>query len=88
MQAGKIMTQVTALAGDEKVKAVIDSLDKTGNPAEGVLYFGCSVLDEAVLDWVKKAGGMAISFNGDRAAVRSCRGRCHVRHFRNIGYSQ
>ena len=71
MQIGRILKQVTALAGDEKVKAVIDSLGKTGNPSEGVLYFGCSILDAAALDWVKRSGGLAVSFNGDRAAVRS-----------------
>lgn len=71
MQSGRSLTQVTALAGDEKVKAIIDSLEKTGNPAEGVLYFGCSALDAAALDWVRRSGGLAVSFNGDRAAIRS-----------------
>jgi len=71
MQAGKILTKTTALAGNEKVGAVKSSLEKTGNPAEGLLYFGCSVLDAAALDWVKKSGGLAVSFNGDREAVRS-----------------
>ncbi|MEW5802227.1 MAG: hypothetical protein AB1847_08995 [bacterium] len=71
MQIGDIMTRAPALWGDEKVKAVIDSLEKTGNSAQNILYLGCSVLDAAALTWVREAGGMAVSFNGDQTAIRS-----------------
>jgi energy-converting hydrogenase A subunit R len=71
MEIGKTLTRITALAGEEKVTAIIDSLEKTGNPAQGVLYLGSSALDAAALDWVRKAGGLAVSFNGDEAAVQS-----------------
>jgi predicted HAD superfamily phosphohydrolase len=70
MQIGKILTEISARAGHEKVRAIIDSLEKTGNSAEGVIYLGHSVLDAAALEWVRDNGGMAVSFNADRAALQ------------------
>ncbi|MEW6381667.1 MAG: hypothetical protein AB1611_18980 [bacterium] len=71
MEIGKILTQGAALTGIEKVTAVKDSLEKTGNPAEGILYFGGSILDADALSWVRKSGGLAVSFNGDKAALQA-----------------
>jgi len=71
MQIGKLLSRGLALAGKGKVAAIKDSLEKTGNPAEGVIYFGSSILDAAALSWVRAAGGLAVSFNGDRAALQS-----------------
>lgn len=69
MQIGEILNQTMVRAGSEKVGAIRDSLKRTGNSAKGVMYIGGSVLDVAAMDWVKRNGGLSVSFNGDYQAL-------------------
>jgi len=50
---------------------VEDSVKRTGLDLAHVLYAGDSITDCQALDLVKNAGGVAISFNGNRYALRS-----------------
>ncbi|MGA1874671.1 MAG: hypothetical protein ACMUIA_03590 [bacterium] len=68
MQIGELVSQHVVLAGHEKIKAVMDSLEKTGNHPEEVMYIGHSILDVAALNWIKTRGGLAVSCNGDQTA--------------------
>jgi len=69
MQIGEILNQTMVRAGIEKVGAIKDSLKRTGNSAKGVMYIGGSVLDVAAMDWIKRNGGLTVSFNGDKQAL-------------------
>ena len=69
MQIGEILNHTMVRAGIEKVGAIKDSLNRTGSSAEGLMYIGGNVLDVVAMDWVKRNGGLTVSFNGDRQAL-------------------
>lgn len=67
---------ITTVGGKEKAVALEDSLKRTGNNASQVLYAGDSITDVQALELVRKSGGIAVSFNGNAYAVRSCEYVC------------
>ncbi len=69
LQIGKIMNQISVQVGVEKIKALQDSLNKTGIDPQQVMYIGSNLFDAAAIDWIKKNGGVALSFNGDNEAL-------------------
>ncbi len=69
MSIGRILNEVNPIGGTEKARAVTDSLEKTGLSLDRVIYVGDSITDVQALDLVKGAGGLAISFNGNRYAI-------------------
>ncbi len=71
MSIGVVMDKVNPIGGSEKAKAVEDSLRRTGLDAGHVIYAGDSITDTQALELVKRGGGVAISFNGNRYALRS-----------------
>jgi energy-converting hydrogenase A subunit R len=71
MTIGRILDEVNPVGGIEKAKAVLKSLEGTGRNLEDVMYVGDSITDVQALDLVRKHGGLAVSFNGNRYAVRS-----------------
>lgn len=80
MAIGKILADVNPVGGKEKAKAVLHSLDRTGNHLEEVIYVGDSITDVEAFDLVRKGGGMTISFNGNRYALRSSEIACLSSH--------
>ncbi len=71
MSIGKILEDVNPVGGIEKAKAVEDSIKRTGLELNRVIYAGDSITDWQALDLVRGAGGVAISFNGNRYAIKS-----------------
>ena len=70
MQAGKMLKEVNPVGGFEKANAVKDIAKKTNVNLSDVIYVGDSITDVDPFWLVRKAGGLAISFNGNRYAVR------------------
>ncbi|TET47983.1 hypothetical protein E3J59_01305 [Candidatus Aerophobetes bacterium] len=81
MSCGRILEEVKPLGGEEKAKAILDSVRKTGSTPSEVMYIGDSITDVEALNLVRKAGGVAISFNGNHYALRAARVACISPHF-------
>jgi energy-converting hydrogenase A subunit R len=71
MAIGKILSEVNPVGGKEKANAVLLSLERTGNRLEEVIYVGDSITDVEAFDLVRRGGGLTLSFNGNRYALRS-----------------
>ena len=80
MAVGKILLGVNPVGGKEKARAVLQSLERTGNHLEDVLYAGDSITDVEAFELVRKGGGMTLSFNGNRYALRSAELACLSSH--------
>ena len=80
MDCGKILSEVNPLGGEEKARAVLDSLKRTGGKPSDVMYVGDSITDVEALLLVKEEGGVAVSFNGNEYAVRSAEIACISPH--------
>lgn len=76
MNIGKLLFDINPIGGTEKAKAVIKSCEITGTDLSNVMYVGDSITDEVALKMVNEAGGIAISFNGNRYALRSANIAC------------
>ena len=66
--AGKILDEVKVVNGDMKKKIVVEHVENFG--IENILAIGDSISDYKMLDWVKKHGGLAVSFNGNEYALK------------------
>jgi energy-converting hydrogenase A subunit R len=80
MAIGKIISEVNPLGGKEKANAVLLSLKRTGNRLEEVMYVGDSITDVEAFSLVKGGGGVTLSFNGNRYALRSAEVACMSTH--------
>lgn len=80
MVIGKILSEVNPVGGKEKAKAVLLSLERTGNGLEDVIYVGDSITDAEAFDLVRRGGGITLSFNGNRYALRSAEIACLSPH--------
>lgn len=80
MSIGKILSEVNPVGGREKANAVLLSLERTGNGLKEVIYVGDSITDVDAFDLVRRGGGITISFNGNRYALRSAEIACLSPH--------
>ena len=80
MAIGKILSEVNPVGGKEKAKAVLLSMERTGNGLEEVIYVGDSITDVDAFDLVRRGGGITLSFNGNRYALRSAEIACLSPH--------
>jgi energy-converting hydrogenase A subunit R len=80
MTIGKILSEVNPVGGEEKANAVLLSLKRTGNRLEEVMYVGDSITDVEAFNLVKSGGGVTLSFNGNRYALRSAEVACMSPH--------
>jgi len=80
MTIGKILYEVNPIGGKEKANAVLLSLKRTGNRLEEVMYVGDSITDMEAFNLVRSGGGMTLSFNGNRYALRSAEVACMSPH--------
>jgi predicted HAD superfamily phosphohydrolase len=71
MEVGGIFQEVNPMSGPEKAKAVTDSLAPTKLAIADMVYVGDSSADVQAFEAVRAGGGLAISFNGSRAAVNA-----------------
>lgn len=72
MGSGYFLKNVNPVGGKEKASSVLETLKKTGNDLRNVIYVGDSITDFDALSLVKSNGGLAVSFNGNKYAFRSC----------------
>jgi len=70
MAIGRVLDEVNPVGGKEKAKAVLLSLERTGNRLDDVIYVGDSITDVEAFELVRREGGVTISFNGNRYALR------------------
>ncbi len=76
MAIGKVLLEVNPVGGREKAKAVLHSLERTGSRLTDVLYVGDSITDVEAFELVRRGGGVTISFNGNRYALRAAELAC------------
>jgi energy-converting hydrogenase A subunit R len=80
MTIGRILSEVNPVGGKEKASAILLSLERTGNRLEEVMYVGDSITDVEAFHRVRDGGGVTLSFNGNRYALRSAEVACMSPH--------
>jgi energy-converting hydrogenase A subunit R len=70
MESGKMLEEVNPVGGSEKARAVEDIVEKTGSSLRDAMYVGDSITDVGPFRLVREKGGLTVSFNGNRYAVR------------------
>ncbi len=70
MKSGRMLREVNPVGGYEKAKAVKEILAKVHADLPSVMYVGDSITDVDPLRLVREGGGLAVSFNGNRYAIR------------------
>ena len=70
MRIGEIFSEVNPVGGGEKARAVEEIAQNHGVELENVMYVGDSITDVESFRLVRSRGGLTISFNGNRYAVR------------------
>jgi energy-converting hydrogenase A subunit R len=76
MQSNKLLQEVDPIGGEGKAAAVRAILQRTDATASEVMYVGDSITDLQALELVNKAGGLAVSFNGNAYAIEGARIAC------------
>ena len=76
MACGKPLEEVNPIGGFEKAEAIRKSCQKTGIGLSEVMYVGDSITDMEAMKLVREAGGIAVSFNGNRYAIESADVAC------------
>jgi len=71
MSAGKLLTDVVTVGGEQKAEAVRDAAKRLGVRLANVMYVGDSITDVEVFKLVRNGGGLAVSFNGNSYAVKN-----------------
>jgi predicted HAD superfamily phosphohydrolase len=71
MAAGRVLAETNPIGGREKVEALQDVLQRTEVDLKDLIYVGDSITDYEALELVRRGGGLAISFNGNRYALRA-----------------
>lgn len=70
MHVSKLMDGVKTVGGEGKRKAVLDIITKNGFKSSDLFYIGDSITDVEPLQFAKKEGGIAVSFNGNEYAIK------------------
>jgi len=70
MDSGEMLENVNPVGGFEKARAVKDITEKTESRLCNVMYVGDSITDVEPFRLVREEGGLTVSFNGNRYAVR------------------
>jgi energy-converting hydrogenase A subunit R len=70
-ESGKIYSEVTPVGGNKKAEAIQDVVNELNMTLADVMYVGDSITDEKALKLVRENGGLSVSFNGNRYAIRN-----------------
>ncbi|MDI6858473.1 MAG: hypothetical protein QME71_09195 [Dehalococcoidia bacterium] len=76
MRAQALIDSVRLVGAEGKARAIRDSLARTGNPIDRLLYVGDSITDVKAFDLVREGGGLTVAFNGNRYAVDAAEIAC------------
>lgn len=71
MDCGIFLREVNPIGGHEKAKACEKIVQELGEPFSSGFYCGDSITDVQALELLRKRGGISLSFNGNRYALRS-----------------
>jgi energy-converting hydrogenase A subunit R len=71
MSVGRIFSEVTTVGGSQKAASIKDVVAKLQVPLEDVMYVGDSITDVEAFKLVRENGGLAVSFNGNKYAVKN-----------------
>lgn len=70
MESGRMLEDVNPVGGYEKANAVRDIVGRLDTGLGDVMYVGDSITDVSPFRLVRRNGGLTVSFNGNRYAVR------------------
>ncbi|MEM2816577.1 MAG: HAD hydrolase family protein [Candidatus Bathyarchaeia archaeon] len=71
MKVGRILREVNPVGGYEKAQAVRDIAQKLGVKLADIMYVGDSITDVEAFRLVRDGGGLTVSFNGNKYALRN-----------------
>jgi energy-converting hydrogenase A subunit R len=71
MGIGALLSEANPIGSPEKAKAVTDSLAQTKLTMADIIYVGDNLTDVQAFEEVRDGKGLAISFNGNQAAVNA-----------------
>ncbi|KON26327.1 hypothetical protein AC480_05915 [miscellaneous Crenarchaeota group archaeon SMTZ1-55] len=71
MTCGRMLEDITPVGGEAKARVVMEIVATLESALSDVVYVGDSITDVQALQRVKEGGGVAISFNGNRYAVKN-----------------
>ncbi|WP_414468723.1 hypothetical protein [Methanobacterium sp. ACI-7] len=71
LDAHEIMKNVNPVGGEGKKEAILDIINKFGFEDADIMYVGDSITDVEPLRFAKEHGGLGISFNGNRFAIKA-----------------
>jgi energy-converting hydrogenase A subunit R len=71
MFVGKFLKDVVTVGGEQKAEAIRDVVNRLGKELADVMYVGDSITDMEAFKLVRAGGGLTVSFNGNRYAVRN-----------------
>jgi len=72
----RMAEEVRPVGGEEKAEALKAALEREGVSPEGAIYVGDSITDVEAFRWLRSEGGLTISFNGNRYALREAEVAC------------
>jgi energy-converting hydrogenase A subunit R len=70
MKAGLFLQDVQPVGGEKKTHAAEEIINRVGTDFSAVIYIGDSITDVECFRLIKQNGGLTISFNGNKYAVR------------------
>ncbi|MBS7643061.1 hypothetical protein KEJ26_00495 [Candidatus Bathyarchaeota archaeon] len=70
MECGRIVEEANVMNGVEKANTIKDIVNRLGMRLYDVIYVGDSITDVQAYRIVRENGGLTISFNGNRYAIR------------------
>ncbi|MCL1970687.1 MAG: HAD hydrolase family protein [Candidatus Bathyarchaeota archaeon] len=71
MSINNFFNNVVTIGGEQKAKSICDIVERLKVPFRDVMYVGDSITDVEALRLVKENGGLAVSFNGNKYAVKN-----------------
>lgn len=71
MESGKTFYDVNPVGGEEKADAVKEAAERAGADLSNAMYVGDSITDVEAFKLVKENGGLTISFNGNKYAIKN-----------------
>lgn len=71
MSIGDQINGICPVGGMGKLSALKEIIEKNNSSPEKVFYAGDSITDVEVLEYLKKNGGVAVSFNGNEFALKA-----------------
>ena len=76
MEIGRLLQEMQPIGGPEKARALQEIVQRTGIALSHTIYVGDSITDVEALELVRREGGIALAFNGNRYALRAAEFGC------------